>query len=60
MKLLPRFRSVFIDFVQEEAYNEAGDILDEKDPPRKEFRIEDLRNFTYKEQLNKGSFLRNQ
>ena len=53
MRTLPGFNSALVNFVQDEAYREGGGILAEKDAPRKDFTIENLRNFSYKEQLGK-------
>ena len=51
---LPDFHGAFVKFVQDEAYKEGSDILLEKDIPRKEFNMNSLRSFTYKDQLGMG------
>ena len=53
MKSLPNFTAAFHNFVQDEAHKEAEGILTEKDPSRKNFTLDSLRKFTYKEQLTK-------
>ena len=54
MRNLPNFHGAFIKLVQDEAYKEGSNILLEKDDPRKDFDMNCLRNFSYKEQLGKG------
>ena len=51
---LPDFHGAFVKFVQDEAYKEGSNILLDKDIPRKEFNMNSLRSFTYKDQLGKG------
>ena len=53
MKPLPGFSSALARFVQNEAYHEASNILENKDPPVKEFTLDSLQQFNYKEQLSK-------
>ena len=53
LKALPNFNSAFYRFVQEEAHRESEGILLDKDPARKDFTLDSLRKFTYREQLNK-------
>ena len=53
MKLLSNFEPAFQSFVQEESRLEAQQILEGKDSPRSSFKLEDLRNFSYSDQLIK-------
>ena len=53
MKAWPNFPSEFYAFVQDEARSEATAILSEKDQPRPQFNLENLRKFSYKAQLDK-------
>ena len=53
MKSLSNFTAAFHGFVQDEAHREAEGILSEKDPARKDFDLDSLRKFSYKEQLTK-------
>ena len=53
MKSLKEFDADFLTFVQEEARREAIAVRNEKDTSRPAFNLENLRKFTYKEQLDK-------
>ena len=53
LKALPSFDKAFHNFVQEEAHKESEGILSDKDPARKDFTLNSLRKFSYKEQLAK-------
>ena len=53
MKSLSDFDSAFQRFVQEESRLQAEGILREKDPSKNIFSLENLRQFSYKEQLHK-------
>ena len=55
MSNLSNFHGAFVNFVQDEAYKEGQNILQEKDIQRKEFNMDCLKNFSYNEQLGKGS-----
>ena len=53
MKPLTNFPAAFQSFVQEETRQEAQGILEDKDSPRTCFTLDDMRNFSYAEQLQK-------
>ena len=53
MKALSSFPAEFQAFVHEEARREAQGILQEKDNPRASFTLQDMKNFSYTEQLAK-------
>ena len=53
MKSLSRFQSALEAFVQEESRLDASNILEDKDPSRANFSLEDLRGSTYNNQLKK-------
>ena len=53
MKDLAEFPTEFLAFVHEEARKEAQGIVKEKDLPRSSFSLNDLRDFSYKDQLLK-------
>ena len=53
MKPLPGFSDALVRLVQDEAYHEANNILQDKDPPVRDFNLDSLRKFSYKEQLSK-------
>ena len=53
MKSFSGFAPAFLSFVQEESRLQADVVLEEKDPPRSSFTLENLRKFSYKEQLQK-------
>ena len=53
MKTLSNFDSAFQSFVQEETKKEADAVLDEKDDPRSEFKLKNIRKFSYKNELDK-------
>ena len=53
LKSYPSFPRDFQTFVMEEARREADQILNEKDVRRTEFTVEDLRKFSYKEELQR-------
>ena len=53
MRTLSDFDTEFQQFVQEESRLEASRILEVKDPSKTSFTLENLRKFSYKEQLHK-------
>ena len=53
MKYLPNFNNDLICFVQEETRREAITYLTDKDEPRSEFTLENVRKFSYKQELDK-------
>ena len=53
MKDIPSFDKHHHSFVQEEARKEADAVLSEKDPPRAEFTLANIRKFSYKNELDK-------
>ena len=53
MKSLPNFPSALVAFVQEESRLQAEAVVDQKDPSRTTFSLDNLREFSYKEQLHK-------
>ena len=53
MKSLPNFDLHLHSFIQDEARREAAGILNEKETPRNKFNLENLRKFSYKDQLDK-------
>jgi hypothetical protein len=53
MKACPNFDLHLNTFVQEEARKEADAVLGEKDLIRPEFTLQNLRKFSYKDQLDK-------
>ena len=53
MKDLTEFPAEFLAFVHEEARKEAQGIVKEKDLPRSSFSLDDLRDFSYKDQFLK-------
>ena len=53
MKYLPSFTKEFICFVQEETRREAAAYLTNKDEPTAEFKLEKVRKFSYKRELDK-------
>jgi hypothetical protein len=53
LKSFPSFQTAFHSFVQEEARSEAENVLKDKDDARSEFNLDNLRKFSYKEQLVK-------
>ena len=53
MKSFPNFDSDLQTFVQDEARRQADIVLEEKDLSRPEFKLENMRKFKYKDQLDK-------
>ena len=53
MKELPGFTRDFRQFVREECRTEANLILEQKDPPLREFSMESVKNFSYLSSLAK-------
>ena len=53
MKELTSFDKALHTFVQEEARKEADTVLSDKDPPRAQFSLENIRKFSYKSELDK-------
>ena len=53
MKSFPNFDSELHLFIQEEARREASGVLKEKDVSKQGFNLENLRKFSYKDQLDK-------
>ena len=53
MKSFPNFESELHSFIQDEARREATAVLSEKDPPRTQFTLQNLREFSYEDQLDK-------
>ena len=53
MKDLPDFDTALQSFVQEEARKEANSVISEKDSPKSQFTLENLRKFSYKGELDK-------
>ena len=53
MQKLPKFPEAFLVLVQEESRKEARNILKEKDPPKSEFNIDSIREFSYEAELQR-------
>ena len=53
MKSLSNFETELQAFIQEESRSQAERILEDKDPAKSSFTLENLRKFSYKEQLQK-------
>ena len=53
MRDLPNFDKALQSFVQEQAKKDADKVLDEKDPPRAQFTLENIKDFSYKNELDK-------
>jgi hypothetical protein len=53
MKSFSNFAPALNSFVQEESRLQAEGILEDKDLPRSSFTLQHLRNFSYKDQLQK-------
>ena len=53
MKKLKGFDTALQAFVQEETKKESDNILSDKDLPKSEFNLDNIRKFSYKSELNK-------
>ena len=53
MKQISSFDSALHSFVQEETKREADAVLSDKDIPRSEFNLENIRKFSHKAELDK-------
>ena len=53
MKEWPNFDSALQTFVMNEAKKEADSVCSEKDTPRSQFNLENVRKFSYKSELDK-------
>ena len=53
MKGLPNFDQALQVLILEESRSQADNILKEKDTPRSSFNLDSIKNFSYKEELNK-------
>ena len=53
MEELPNFSRAFHSYLQDKARSEANGIVQNKDKPRKNFTLDDVKCFSYSDQLRK-------